>query len=184
MKKLVAYQGLPGAFGHEACLTFLPAYQPVARRSFADVVEAVREGEVPLGILPYRNSTAGMVEQVEQLLGQGSVTIAERHWLAIRLHLFGRSGSRIDAVHTIVSHPMALAQCPANLAALGKTVLPAANTAAAAQALAEGDDEGIAVLASEAAGQLYGLSILKRDMQDRSDNQTEFVIIAPGGSAQ
>lgn len=180
MNGIVAYQGFPGAFGHEACLTFLPDHEPVAKPSFADVVEAVQTGKATLGMLPYRNSTAGMVEPVEQLLKQAPVTIAERHWLAIRLHLFGRPGSRIDAIHTIVSHPMALAQCPASLAALGKAVIPAANTAGAAKALGEGQDDGIAVLASEGAGALYGLSILKRDMQDRPDNRTLFVIIAPG----
>lgn len=180
MNRMVAYQGLPGAFGHQACLTFLPDHQPVAMQSFADVVAAVEGGETVRGMLPYRNSTAGMVEQVEQLLGHAPVTIAERHWLAIRLHLFGRPGSRIDAIHSIVSHPMALAQCPASIAALGKAVIPAANTAAAAKALAEGEDDGLAVIASEAAGALYGLSILKRDMQDRPDNRTEFVIIAAG----
>jgi prephenate dehydratase len=182
MTNFVAYQGMAGAFGHEACLTFLPDHQLLAKQSFADVIEAVSEGQASLGMLPYRNSIAGMVEEVEQLLMEAPVTIVERHWLAIRLHLFGRSGARIDDIRTIVSHPMALAQCNIRLSRLGKEIIPAANTAAAAKALADGIDDGGAVLASEAAGALYGLSILERDMQDRSDNQTEFVIIARPGS--
>ncbi|MDT9599944.1 prephenate dehydratase domain-containing protein [Sphingosinicella rhizophila] len=180
MTKLVAYQGCPGAFGHEACLTFLPDREPVSQLGFAQVIEAVLDKRTGLGMLPLRNSIAGMVREVESLLPARPVTIISRHWLPIRLHLLGRRGARIEQIHSIVSHEMALAQCGISLARLDRTILTAPNTAAAAKALAEGRDEGIAVLASEAAAALYGLSILQRDMQDKPDNRTEFVIVAAG----
>ncbi|MEO6360566.1 MAG: prephenate dehydratase domain-containing protein, partial [Sphingomicrobium sp.] len=80
-----------------------------------------------------------------------------------------------EGVRTAVSHPMALKQCAKSLELLGLEQQSASNTAAAAQALS---DPANAVLASEAAAQAYGLVVLKRDMHDRDDNETTFVVVA------
>ena len=61
----VAYQGVPGAFSHQASLTFLPDEEPVAYASFADVVCAVEQQAAGLGILPIENNNAGPVEEVK-----------------------------------------------------------------------------------------------------------------------
>lgn len=171
----VAYQGVPGAFSHEACLTFLPDHEPFGTTTFAAVVEAVSDGAAELGMLPLENSTAGPVEEVRDLLTGASLEIVARHVLPIQMHLLGLPGADLDAVTTAVSHPMALKQCAKTLTRMGLSAVPASNTAVAAQALA---DPTNAVLASEAAAAAYGLTILRRDMQDRSDNRTTFIVLA------
>ena len=60
----VAYQGEPGAFGHEACRTFLPDCEPVRKRSFADVCRSGAAGEAELGMLPRRISRPAIVPEV------------------------------------------------------------------------------------------------------------------------
>jgi len=172
-----AYQGVPGAFSHEACLTFLPDYEPFGQPSFAAVIETVVEGEAELGVLPFENSAVGPVEEVRDLLEGCPLTIVARHVLPIRIHLLGLPGAELAAVTCAVSHPMALKQCAGTLAAMGLAARPASNTAVAAQALAEPTN---AVLASEAAAAAYGLTILRPDMQDSPDNSTTFVVIARG----
>lgn len=171
----IAYQGVPGAFSHEACLTFVADHEPVGQPTFAAVLEAVVHGEAELGVLPYENSAAGPVEDVHALLAQRPLPIVARHALPIRIHLLGLPGADLATVTTAVSHPMALKQCADTLARMGLAPQPASNTAAAAQALA---DPTNAVLASQAAANAYGLAILRRDMQDRPDNETTFVVIA------
>lgn len=173
----VAYQGVPGAFSHEACLTFLPGHEPVGRPTFASVIDAVASGEIELGILPLENSAVGVVEEVRDLLAACPLPIVARHALPIRMHLLGLPGTDFDAVTTAVSHPMALKQCAETLARLGLAAQPASNTAVAAQSLA---DPTKAVLASEAAAVAYGLVILRRDVHDRPDNTTTFVVLARG----
>jgi prephenate dehydratase len=55
----VAYQGVPGAFGHAACLQFVPDHEPIAKPSFVSVLAAVASGESEYGVLPVENSAAG-----------------------------------------------------------------------------------------------------------------------------
>lgn len=171
----VAYQGVPGAFSHEACRTFLPDERPVGRATFAEVLETVLEGEADFGMLPFENNSAGAVEEVQSLLvATEGVEILRRHTLPIRIHLLGLPGTDLEQLRTAVSHPMALKQCARSLAALGLAAEPASNTAAAAQALS---DRSKAVLASEAAAEAYDLVVLRRDLQDSAENATTFCVV-------
>ena len=179
----VAYQGEPGAFSHEACQRFLPEAEAVRMASFADVVAAVTNGETELGVLPEENSAAGVVPEVRALLDGSPLAIVARHQLPIRMHLMAVPGTAIESVRTVVSHPIALAQCAQTLRALGLETEEAQNTAGAAKALATSRDPSRAVLASSAAAEAYGLAILKRDMQDREDNATRFVVLAREGQS-
>ena len=176
----VAYQGEPGAFAHEACRVFLPEYEPVPRPRFADVFDSVASGETELGILPEENVAAGVVPEVRALLERDQLTVRARHVLPIRMHLMAVPGARIETITTIVSHPIALAQCAATVRALGLATEESLNTAGAAKALASSGDTTRAVLASEFAAATYGLEILRHDLQDRPDNATRFVVLARG----
>jgi prephenate dehydratase len=171
----VAYQGVPGAFSHEACGQFLADAEPLGRATFADVIEAVESGEADIGILPRANNSAGTVPEVQELIDASSLKIVGEHRLPIRIHLLGLAGADVGQVRVAVSHPMALKQCAGSLAELGLEQMSASNTAAAAQTLS---DPSNAVLASESAAEAYGLTILRRDMHDRDDNETTFVVVS------
>jgi prephenate dehydratase len=171
----VAYHGVPGAFSHQACLQVLPNEEAIGLPSFADVVLAVEEGDAEFGVLPLENNNAGGVDEVRGLLDGSNVRIVAEHKLAIRIHLLGLPGSSLDQVRTAVSHHMALKQCPENLRALGLDTEEAPSTSVAARCLR---DPTKAVLASEAAAEAYGLVILKRNVHDREENDTTFVVIS------
>lgn len=174
----VAYQGVAGAFGWEACRLFLPEWTPVSRSTFTNVAKAVLAGVAGRGMLPVRNSTAGPVPGVEDLIRESGLLIVGRHRLPIRLHLLGLPNAELEAIRSVSSHPMALAQCVRWRDESGVDVLEAANTALAARQLAESGDSRRGVVASEAAAEAYGLKILKRDIHDREDNATTFCVVA------
>lgn len=174
----VAYQGAPGAFSWEACRAFLPEWTPVPRVTFANVVKAVQTGAAGRGMLPVRNSTAGDVPGVEDLIRDSGLLIVGRHRLPIRLHLLGAPDAEAETIRRVTSHPMALAQCVRWREEASVEAIEAANTALAAQALARSGDPALGVIASEAAAEEYGLKILKRDIHDREDNATTFCVIA------
>ncbi len=175
MRPTVAYQGVPGAFGEEACRRFLPDFEPVPQPSFAAVADAVLAGEAARGMLPRTNSTVGPVPGIEALLERDGLAVRASHELPVRLHLMARPGTTLETVKTVVSHPIALGQCADFLARNGLGAEAAENTAMAAKALA-GPDK--AAVASEAAAAAYGLTILIRDVHDRPDNATTFCIVA------
>lgn len=178
MSETVAYAGAPGAFAEEACRLFLPDCPAVPKPSFAAVAEAVAAGETMLGMLPGENSIAGPVPGVQSLIDENDLVVRERRRLPVRLHLLGRPGSSLAQIERVVSHPMALAQCGRFLGGTGVQTEEAANTAFAAQALGLSQDPALAVIASEAAAETYGLVVLKRDVHDRADNFTTFCVVA------
>lgn len=180
----VAYQGAAGAFSWEACRAFLPEWTPVPRATFANVVKAVQSGAAGRGMLPVRNSTAGDVPGVEDLIRESGLLIVGRHRLPIRLHLLGLPDAELDGIERVASHPVALAQCVRWREDAGVGVLEAPNTALAARMLAEAEDPRLGVVASEAAAEAYGLKILKRDIHDREDNATTFCVVAADDGGQ
>lgn len=178
MSGLAAYQGAPGAFGEEACRAFLPGWRPLACASFGEVAETVAAGAAARGILPLRNSIAGEVPGVGVLIASHGLEILAERPLAVRMHLLAVPGATLDGLDEVVSHPMAIAQCGAFLAASGLASSPRSNTAVAARELAQSGERRRAVLASDLAASAYGLEILRRDVHDAADNQTVFAILA------
>ena len=174
-----AYQGAPGAFGHQACLAFLPDHEPEARESFEAVAQALLAGEAEVGVLPVENSRAGPVEGVKELIEAFGLRRLGEHCLKVRMHLLALPGTVLEEVRIVASHKVALRQCSEALAALGAALEEAPNTAIAARELAARaqGERNRAVLASEAAARAYGLHVLKRDMQDDPDNRTRFVVV-------
>ena len=170
----VAYQGAPGAFSHQACLSFMPDHVPIARPTFVGVVAAVADGLAAYGMLPVANSRAGEVKGVRELIGEARLAVEAEFRLPIRLHLLGLRGSRLEQIGVVASHPMALKQCERSLSRLGMRRREASNTALAAQSLKEPE---VAALASEAAATIYGLEVLLRDLQDDPDNSTMFALV-------
>ena len=170
----VAYHGVPGAFSHEACLSFLPDEKPVGLPSFADVVSVVESGEAEFGMLPLENNNVGGVDEVRKLLNGSSLRVLAEHALPVRIHLLGLPGSRIEEIRTAVSHPMAIKQCTGNLRAMGLAPEEASSTSVAAQSLS---DRTKAALASRAAADAYGLVVLRENVHDREVNETTFVIV-------
>ena len=170
----IAYAGAEGAFAHEACRAFAEDFDAVAVRDFGAVVSAVEAGQAEAGMLPLRNSRAGEVEEVRELLADGRLKIARECPLPVRMHLLGLADAELSALTAVTSHPVALRQCARSLERLGLETTPAANTALAARELR---DATMGVLASDAAARAYGLKVLQHDMQDDPNNMTVFAIV-------
>ena len=173
-----AYQGAPGAFSHEACIDLRPWDEAVACDSFEAAIAALKSGEVGCALIPVENTTIGRVEPAASLVEAAGLTVVSEAWRPIRLALMAPAGASLRTVKTAESHPIALRQCPASLAALGITPVEAFDTAGAARAVAEADDLSRAAVAPVRAAEVYGLSILRNDIQDSEDNRTRFVLLS------
>jgi prephenate dehydratase len=177
-RRRVAFQGAFGAFSHEAALHHLPGALPTPYPSFAAVFQAVQAGACGLGFVPVSNSIAGPVPEVAELLpGSGLRVLAEHPW-PIRMHLLAVAGAELDMLERVRSHPMALKQCGLFLAAQGLAAEAAFDTAGAAAEVAAAGDPRTGAIAPRAAADLYSLSILAEDVQDRTDNVTRFLVLS------
>lgn len=174
----VAYQGAPGAFSHEACLDLRPWDDAVGFETFAQALDALRSGDCGCALIPVENSFIGVVEPAATLVAQAGMTVVAEVWRPIRLALMAIPGARLSDIRTVESHPIALRQCAATLADLGLTPVEGFDTAGSARTVAEAGDPSRAAAAPVRAAEVYGLSILRNDLQDSEDNRTRFVLLS------
>lgn len=175
----ISYQGAPGAFSHEACIDLRPWDIPVAFETFEEAIEAVLTGECDLALIPLENSTVGTVEPAATLVREAGLEPLTEAWRPIRHALLGLPSARLSDIKTAESHPIALQQCTESLAALRIETVVVFDTAGAARDVAEARDVTRAAVAPARAAEVYGLQVLRNDLQDFSDNRTRFVLLAP-----
>lgn len=174
----IVYQGEPGAFSELACITYAPALEPVACATFERAMQKVASGEAERAMLPIENSVAGRVADIHHLLPDAGLHIVAEHFLPVEHYLMARPGTKLEDVKVVRSHAMALGQCRVVLEEL--KVLPeiAGDTAGAARWLSEHGEPGDAVIASVRAAEIYGLDVLRANVEDAKHNTTRFLEMA------
>lgn len=177
-KNTIAFQGSSGAHSDVACRTAYPYMDTLPCPSFEDVFEAVDAGKAALGLIPIENSRAGRVAEIHNILPASKVYFVGEYIHTVRHHLLATKGATLESVKAAYSHSQALMQCRDSLRKLGIAAAPFSDTAAAAEKIAQDKDVSKAALASDLAAELYGLQVLKEDMQDHDDNRTLFVAIS------
>ncbi|SRR5690606_8329505 len=178
----VAYQGAPGAFSHAACLALRPWDQPAAFDTFEAAIDAVRAGDCASALIPVENTLAGRVEPAASLVEASGLSVAAEVWRPIRLALMAPPGATLSSLRVAESHPVALQQCARTLASLRLSAREVFDTAGAAREVAAAADPARAAVAPAPAAELYGLRILRHDIQDSADNRTRFVLLGPAAA--
>ncbi|MEQ8558768.1 MAG: prephenate dehydratase [Henriciella sp.] len=174
----IAYQGEAGANSHIACRDTYPDMEPVACKTFEDVLAMVERGDADLAMIPVENTIAGRVGDIHHLLPGTSLHMIAEHFMPIRFQLMALKGTGLGEVKVAHSHIMALGQCRRFLREHGIDPVIAADTAGAARIVAEQDDPSVAAIAPELAAEVYGLDILARNIEDADHNTTRFVIMS------
>ncbi|MGE0008530.1 MAG: prephenate dehydratase [Parvibaculaceae bacterium] len=178
MTAKIAYQGEPGANSHIACREAYPGHEPVAMGTFEDAFAAVSEREVDLAMIPIDNSVAGRVADIHHLLPASSLYIVGEHFLRVHHQLLMVPGASPQDLRTVHSHVHALGQCRKVIRELKLKPVVAADTAGAARELAEARDRTRAAIATRLAGEIYGLDVLKENVEDEEHNTTRFIVLS------
>ncbi len=174
----IVYQGEPGANSHIACLEAFPDYEPVARPTFEDALAAISDGEVSLGMIPIENTLAGRVADIHHLLPESGLYIVGEHFLRVHHQLLAPKAATLDTIKTVHSHTMAIGQCRNTLRSLGLKSVVAVDTAGAAREISESGDLTKSAIATQLAGEIYGLATLREDIEDAEHNTTRFLILS------
>ncbi|HXE01252.1 MAG TPA: prephenate dehydratase [Hyphomicrobium sp.] len=174
----ISYQGEPGANSHLAAREAFPDLEAIAYPTFEDAIAAVKNGDARYAMIPIENSVAGRVADIHHLLPDANLYIVAEHFLRVRHQLMAKPGASLATIKRVMSHTQALGQCRVTLRKLGIAPVPGADTAGSARLVAESDDLTTAAIASRLAAEIYGLQILKSDMEDETHNTTRFVVLA------
>ncbi len=177
-KARVVFQGAEGAYSHAAMNKYFgDRVDSFHVDTFRDAMCAIDEGSADFAVLPIENSTAGIVSEIYDLLVEFENYIVGEQVIRIEHCLLGVPGSRLEDIHTVYSHPQSLMQSGQYLRAHDWKQISMQNNAFAARKVAEDGDKGQAAIASEMAGEIYGLQVLAKGVNQEENNSTRFIIV-------
>lgn len=178
MTGTIAFQGLPGAYSDLACRVAHPDMTSLPCPSFEAAIAAVHEGQASLAMLPCENSLAGRVPDIHHLLPESGLYVVGEHFQRVEHCLLAPRGATVAGLRRIHSHAVALGQVRKLLRDLAAQPVIEADTAGAAHLVAEWNRLEDAAIASSLAGEIYGLDILARNVEDAAHNTTRFYVMA------
>lgn len=182
----VGFLGPVGTFTEQAMLREpdLAALDAVPYPLMTDVLFAVAEGEIELGVVPVENAIEGTVNATVDTMAFDVDVMIQRELLEpVALHLLSVPDAELSDIKQVVSIPVASAQCRTWLREhLPDVEYVAANsTAEAAETVERAGDRSIAAIANERAAAVYELQFGGTDIEDHPENQTRFVVVARSG---
>jgi len=173
----IAYLGPEGTFTQAAALKhFGHSVGTLAMDGIDDVFREVEAGSADYGVVPVENSTEGVVSHTLDLFQQSPLCICGEVEQRIHHHLLA-TDENLKSIERVLAHQQALAQCRSWLDShLPQAEHVAVSSNAEAVRLAAGT-AGSAAIAGEMAAELYDVRIVERNIEDRPDNTTRFLVI-------
>lgn len=175
----VVYQGVDGAYAQQAMFAFFgDQVNHFHVERWRDAMDAIAEGMADYAVLPIENSTAGIVNDNYDLLGEYDNYIVGEQILSIQHALLGTPDATLSDIRTVYSHPQGLMQCAKYLDEHREwQQISLLNTAMAAQKVAEDQDNSQAAIASTLAARQHGLKVLEEGINRSGQNSTRFLIV-------
>ncbi len=177
-KAVVACQGIEGANSQQACDRMFSFADIMYFKNFEGVFNAVEKGLCEYGVLPIENSAHGSVNDVYDLMQGHSFNIVRSIKQHISHNLLVLPGTKLSDIKEVISHPQAIGQCSSFIAKIGAKSTYVENTAVAAEMLAGMGRRDVAAISSEECAAMYGLEILKGNIQNTDNNYTRFIAIS------
>ncbi len=175
----VACQGIEGAYAQLACEKLFSMPNIMYCSTWESVFAAVDSGLCRYGVLPIENSSAGSINAIYDLMMHYRFYIVRSTRLKVNHNLLAKPGTKKSAIREIFSHEQAIQQCAGFLKTMKDVKITAcANTAIAAQMVAESGRTDTAALSSRPCAALYGLDCLAESVQDTGNNYTRFITIS------
>lgn len=172
----IAYLGPQATFTHQAARArFGASVTYEACETIRDVFSAVQKKNTDYGVAPIENSTEGAVTHTLDEFINTPLKICAEIYLPISHHLMAAIPR--EQIRRLYSNPQVFGQCRQWLHdhMPGVDLVAVSSTARAAEMAAKEKDGG--ALASDLAAELYGLTILNRDIQDLGGNTTRFLVV-------
>lgn len=177
--KKIVYQGTEGAYSQLAMKAYFGEdTEGYHVDTWRDAMEAIKHGEADYAVLPIENSSAGIVgENFDLMLEYDNYIVAEKT-IKIEHALLGLPQAELSDIKTVYSHPQALMQSVDFLNEHdGWERVPVKNTAVAAKQVVTEQRKDQAAIASEVTAGIYGLKILKKNINYSDENSTRFIIV-------
>jgi chorismate mutase/prephenate dehydratase len=173
----IGYLGPQASFTHLAAMKrFGSQVEYSSCDDISEVFQRVEKRDCDYGVVPIENSIEGAVTHTFDLLIDSELKICSQIMLEISQNLLSKT--TLDKVKAVYSKQEVFGQCRNwlhnNLPKADR--IPVSSTTRAAQMVRERKNS--ACIASSLAATVYGLTILKKDIQDQVHNITKFLVIS------
>jgi len=174
----ISFLGPAGTFTQAAALKhFGHSVNTAPVATIAEVFREVEAGAAQYGVAPIENSTEGMINHTLDMFLTSPLKICGEVQLRIHHHLLVGPGMDMSKVNRIYSHQQSLGQCRQWLDAHWPTIERVAVSSNAEAARRAAKEQDSAAIAGDMAAEQYGLTAVARNIEDRPDNTTRFLIV-------
>ena len=172
----IYFQGTFGAYSHLAALSLYPKAEIIPCKTFDECfIKASTEADSKI-IIPESNRITGNIG-IEYLIFKYRLNIYAEHFQKIEHNLLGIPGSKLSEIKDVYSHAQALSQCSEFIKTKNLIEHIRADTAGSAEMISKNKDKSQAAIASSLSAEIYGLEILKKNIENETGNLTRFLIM-------
>lgn len=173
---IVAVQGEKGSFSEIIASKLFMNSKILSCKSFNELFSAIENGLAEYAVLPVENSTEGRIREATNLLMTSNLDVVDEGNLKIIHCLISKEKIDIQRIERIYGHPEAISQCRKFLSSLKCEIISWYDGAGAVELIKS--TEFTALIASERVADIYKLQVIKKCIQDLSDNTTRFFVLS------
>ena len=172
----IYFQGTFGAYSHLAALSVDPKAEILPCKTFDECFNrASLEPENKI-IIPESNRITGNIG-IEYLIFKHRLNIYMEHFQKIEHNLLGKPGSKLKDIKEVYSHAQGLSQCSKFIKENNLTEHIRADTAGSAEMISKTKNNKQAAIASSLSAEIYGLEIIKKNIENENGNLTRFLVM-------
>ncbi len=172
----IYFQGTFGAYSHLAALSIDPKAEILPCKTFDDCFNKASEEPDSRIIIPESNRITGNIG-IEYLIFKHRLNIYKEHFQKIEHNLLGQPGAKLKDIKEVYSHAQGLSQCSKFIKENNLAEHIRADTAGSAEMISKTKDVKQSAIASSLSAKIYGLEIIKKNIENESGNLTRFLVM-------
>ena len=172
----IYFQGTFGAYSHLAALSIDPKAKILPCKTFDDCFNKASEEPDSRIIIPESNRITGNIG-IEYLIFKHRLNIYKEHFQKIEHNLLGQPGAKLKDIKEVYSHAQGLSQCSKFIKENNLAEHIRADTAGSAEMISKIKDVKQSAIASSLSAEIYGLEVIKKNIENESGNLTRFLVM-------
>ena len=172
----IYFQGTFGAYSHLAALSIDPKAEILPCKTFDDCFNKASKEPDSRIIIPESNRITGNIG-IEYLIFKHRLNIYKEHFQKIEHNLLGQPGAKLKDIKEVYSHAQGLSQCSKFIKENNLAEHIRADTAGSAEMISKTKDVKQSAIASSLSAKIYGLEVIKKNIENESGNLTRFLVM-------
>ena len=172
----IYFQGTFGAYSHLAALSVDPNAEIIPCKTFDECFSKASSEPENKIIIPESNRITGNIG-IEYLIFKHRLNIYMEHFQKIEHNLLGQPGSKLKDIKEVYSHAQGLSQCSQFIKKNNLIEHIRADTAGSAEMISKTKNVKQAAIASSLSAEIYGLEVIKKNIENENGNLTRFLVM-------